>query len=495
MRFKKGREATRVAAIYVLAAGVWILVSDAVVGWLFPAADNALQTIKGLLFVGVTASTLWVLVDRWSRRIRVEARHAASAEQMLSQVVRTVPVGVVLLNDDAAITFMNPAAEELFGIATSDAVGLRIEELPVAEGPTERVSIGELLCTGETEGLKLRAADGRIARAVFARAAEVEPGQPGSGWVVALTDVTDASEARERALRLARGYRFLSEASVAMVRRDGRHAMLEELCRLAVDKGGYSGACAIFMDGKGEESVDGVYLRAHQSPSAVPPELMTAFDVNGELVHTMVEGEILVWPDLSEAGQPWSESPEVARHGSAASMAVSEPGGIVCALMLLDREVGAFDADQLAVLKLVRSTLAFAVERGALDRQRLMAEDALERSERSYRELFEKHPQPMWVYDLETLGYLAVNDAAVAKYGWSRDEFLSMTIADIRPPDEVGLLKDNVRRVSEEYEDAGIWTHIDKSGRHFPVHVFSHTIDWNGRAAELVLVQEVARVS
>lgn len=50
-----------------------------------------------------------------------------------------------------------------------------------------------------------------------------------------------------------------------------------------------------------------------------------------------------------------------------------------------------------------------------------------------YRLLFESHPQPMWLYDVESLAFLAINEAAVERYGYSREEFLAMTIADIRP--------------------------------------------------------------
>ncbi|MBL0313881.1 MAG: PAS domain S-box protein, partial [Holophagaceae bacterium] len=64
------------------------------------------------------------------------------------------------------------------------------------------------------------------------------------------------------------------------------------------------------------------------------------------------------------------------------------------------------------------------------------AEEALRRSESSSRLLFEGNPLPMWVYDLETLAFLLVNDAAVANYGYSREEFLSMKIPDIRPQED-----------------------------------------------------------
>src|SRR4051794_36851317 len=63
-----------------------------------------------------------------------------------------------------------------------------------------------------------------------------------------------------------------------------------------------------------------------------------------------------------------------------------------------------------------------------------------EEEEAGYRSLFERSPRPMWVYDVETLGFLAVNDAAIRHYGYSRAEFLGMTIAHLRPPAEVPTL-------------------------------------------------------
>lgn len=65
--------------------------------------------------------------------------------------------------------------------------------------------------------------------------------------------------------------------------------------------------------------------------------------------------------------------------------------------------------------------------------QRKLADVALRDSEQRYRRLFDSNPQPMWVYDVETLAFLAVNSAAVAQYGYGRDEFLSMSMR-WRPP-------------------------------------------------------------
>src|SRR5690348_11592344 len=63
-----------------------------------------------------------------------------------------------------------------------------------------------------------------------------------------------------------------------------------------------------------------------------------------------------------------------------------------------------------------------------------------EQAEARYRLLFEKSPVPMWVFDRDTLAFLEVNDAAVQHYGWSREEFLRMTIRDIRRSDDVAAV-------------------------------------------------------
>ena len=79
----------------------------------------------------------------------------------------------------------------------------------------------------------------------------------------------------------------------------------------------------------------------------------------------------------------------------------------------------------------VRRAVAEAAERA----RREAAEEDLRRSEKQYRLLFQGNPHPMWVFDLETLAILEVNEAATQHYGYSREEFLRMTLADLRVPE------------------------------------------------------------
>ncbi|NJD27913.1 MAG: PAS domain S-box protein [Chloroflexi bacterium] len=97
----------------------------------------------------------------------------------------------------------------------------------------------------------------------------------------------------------------------------------------------------------------------------------------------------------------------------------------------------------------------------------------------------------MWVYDLETLAFLEVNDAAVLKYGYSRDEFLRMRIADIRPPDDVPALLANVAEQRTALQQSGHWRHRLKSGELIDVEIVSHTLRFAERAAALVVAQDV----
>ncbi len=91
--------------------------------------------------------------------------------------------------------------------------------------------------------------------------------------------------------------------------------------------------------------------------------------------------------------------------------------------------------------------------------------DVAEAAEQRYRLLFDRNPSPLWVYDLETLGFLAVNDAAVAHYGFSREEFLGMTLREIRPPEEVPALLESHRTGGPGLAASGHLS-ASKAGRH-----------------------------
>lgn len=123
--------------------------------------------------------------------------------------------------------------------------------------------------------------------------------------------------------------------------------------------------------------------------------------------------------------------------------------------------------------------------------ERERAAEALRATGEHYRLLFESNPQCMWVFDRETLAFLAVNSAACRHYGYPADEFLRMTIKDIRPPEEIPALLEGVARAETNVHQAGTWKHRTKDGSVIDVEIRSSDLPLGGRSARLVLANDV----
>jgi PAS domain S-box-containing protein len=121
------------------------------------------------------------------------------------------------------------------------------------------------------------------------------------------------------------------------------------------------------------------------------------------------------------------------------------------------------------------------------------SEALLQESETNYRYMFENNPQPMWIYDLETLFFLHVNFSAIEHYGYSKEEFLSMTIRDIRPVEDLDKLKMDIQNTKGYLYSSGEWRHRKKNGELIYVEKVSYAITFNNRPARHVLINDVTK--
>lgn len=113
-------------------------------------------------------------------------------------------------------------------------------------------------------------------------------------------------------------------------------------------------------------------------------------------------------------------------------------------------------------------------------------------SEREYREMFEGHPEPMWVLDAQSLAFLSVNDAAVLDYGYSREEFLAQSIFDIIPPEDTQAAIAKLQRAGiGPVSAAGVSRHYRKDGGLIEVELTTHRLQFGGRLAYSVLAHDV----
>jgi PAS domain S-box-containing protein/putative nucleotidyltransferase with HDIG domain len=207
----------------------------------------------------------------------------------------------------------------------------------------------------------------------------------------------------------------------------------------------------------------------------------------------------------AQANAPWSVELKVPAAEHRAAL-VNSVGGVMTAI--LAAVVLSVFGGQLAGRRLeqamaglalpeieARESADLSIKEISAIRTRLDAANAaLRAGEARYRELFESNPQPMWVFDLQTLKFLAVNDAAINHFGYSKPEFLALTIKDIRSTEDVTRLTANVAQLISGFAKAGIHRLRRKDGTLIEADISWHTLVFDGRNAAVALVQDVTEI-
>lgn len=108
-----------------------------------------------------------------------------------------------------------------------------------------------------------------------------------------------------------------------------------------------------------------------------------------------------------------------------------------------------------------------------------------------YKRLFDDTPGAMYIYDVDTLEFLQVNNATLLQYGYTREELLQLTTVSIRPEEELDRYYATLRKLNAVYFDAGRWRHMKKDGTVFHVHIYSHATMFEGRNARVVMAVDI----
>ncbi|HTV02121.1 MAG TPA: response regulator [Luteitalea sp.] len=225
--------------------------------------------------------------------------------------------------------------------------------------------------------------------------------------------------------------------------------------------------------------------------------------------HTILSSGVLVVPDATRDSR-FADNPLVTGAPGirfyAAAPLTSPDGERIGTLCVLDdqphdglapgqiQQLQDLAAIVVTQLELRRQTATLEDNQRLLEAHSAATESSIEairEREQRYLVLFHENPQPMWVYDLATLSFLDVNAAAVAMYGYTREEFLARTILDIRPADEVERTRQAAHSVPPTVHRSGPWRHVRKDGSLNFVRVSSYPTHFEGREARLVLVTDI----
>lgn len=177
-------------------------------------------------------------------------------------------------------------------------------------------------------------------------------------------------------------------------------------------------------------------------------------------------------------------------------VAAGERGGRTNVQPTLEESVLLKEYNEVLIRKLEQKVLQLEQANQGLNEEigrRERAAVELKSSEERYRNLFEAINDPLFVYDTSTWRYLMVNQAAVDKYGYTREEFTNMTIMDMRPPEDVARLRDALARHQGAVEHRGIWRHRKKNGEIVDVQIATHPLQFEGRSAGLAEARDITQ--
>jgi PAS domain S-box-containing protein len=394
------------------------------------------------------------LIVRGTAHDVTEQKHAEAelrkSEAQYRRLLDTTYEGVMVFDAEMRVTYVNQRLVEMLGVSAEEVIGHSALNFVVT---TSRSDV-EQQWQHRKDGIKdqydlcLQRKDGSDLWVIVCATPILDERGEFIGSLSMLTDITERKRAEEKLQEVARS-------------REESRALLDTILSTAPIGFAFHN-CELEYERINETlaAINGLAMEQHigRTLHDVLPEMAAMLE---PLLRRVLETrEPLI--DLEMSGETPAD-PGQQHYWLLSSYPVRTPGGEMLGVGVLVSEIT----------------------------ERKRAQEALLQSEQRYRLLFERNPHPMWVFNLETLAFLEVNDAAIHHYGYTREEFLAMTIKEIRPAEDIPNLLDNVSRDLPQYEEAGVWQHRKKDGTIIDVEITAHELAFYGRPAQIVLAYDV----
>ena len=403
------------------------------------------------------------LQDEIEQRKRIE-NELINSEEEVQALFKNAPEAIVVINSQGLIRKWNPAAEQMFGWKAEEVTGKELHKFIVPEGfwDIHAKAMDSFLKTGE--GIILNKPIVQPALRKTGPPIEVEfivsPVKINDEFLLIgfLRDVTEERKSIVALRESEERYRLLTsevhDYAIIMLSPEGNITSWNE------------GAQRI--KGYTEEEIIGKHFSVFYANEAI--------DRNAPMEELGI---------ASKEGRLEIEGWRVKKDGSlflanVVLTALTHKGKII-GYSKISRDITAGKKAEEEIINLNAQLERWVIERT----------EELQQSETKYKKLFQNSPMPMWVLELPTLRFLDVNEAAVLHYGYTRQEFLSMTALDIRSEDENLRFLNFDRSVSMTMLNTGSWKHLKKDGSIVYAEVSSHELNFDNRPARLVLSMDV----
>ncbi|MEI8033777.1 MAG: GAF domain-containing protein [Chlorobiaceae bacterium] len=293
--------------------------------------------------------------------------------------------------------------------------------------------------------------------------------------------------------RLSRLYAMLSKINEAIILVKEREVLFKTVCRVAVDQGKLGLAwIGILNNETGEVTPTVVGDEGFLLPPLHPVNIKEAPFDNGIMGTAVKTGGVACCKNIQTAPamRHWQGIAIAGGFHSAAAVPFRMNGVIVALLNIYAEEVDFFTDDQINLLKEVESDVSFALETMMLEENHKKGEEALRKSERQFREMFENSSAVIFTFEPTTGRIVDANQSAIDFYGWPKDEFLSMYLSeiDILPPEELQhLVKQALSRDNKRF----LVRHRMANGSMRDVEVFPSKVEVNGKLLMYSFINDI----